>query len=61
MDTGLDANNFNEKGLLTLTLGELTNFYQLSEYVEIDEYLQTCKVMKKLSRAYYAKVDIIYV
>ena len=52
MDAGLDANNFNEKGLPTVTLGTGShNFHQLSEYVEIDEYLQTCKVLEEIVSA----------
>jgi|TARA_A100001015_G_scaffold95070_1_gene105642 tripeptide aminopeptidase len=49
MDAGLDANNFNEKGLPTVTLGTGShNFHQLSEYVEIEEYLQTCLVLEQI-------------
>lgn len=46
MDAGLDANNFNEKGLPTVTLGAGTHhFHQTDEYVEIDEYLAACQVL----------------
>ena len=46
MDAGLDANNFNEKGLPTVTLGTGTHhFHQTDEYIEIDEYLTTCNVL----------------
>ncbi|MBN2704768.1 MAG: M20/M25/M40 family metallo-hydrolase [Pontiellaceae bacterium] len=46
MDAGLDANNFNEKGLPTVTLGSGTHqFHQTDEYIEIDEYLTACKVL----------------
>lgn len=46
MNAGLDANNFNEKGLPTVTLGTGTHkFHQIEEYVEIPEYLQTCEVL----------------
>lgn len=49
MDAGLDANNFNEKGLPTVTLGTgAHNFHQLTEYVEIEEYLQTCTVLEQI-------------
>ncbi len=50
MDAGLDANNFNEKGLPTVTLGSGTHqFHQTDEYVEIDEYLTACKVLLKIA------------
>ena len=46
MDAGLDANNFNEKGLPTVTLGTGSHkFHQLEEYVDIKEYLTTCDVL----------------
>jgi tripeptide aminopeptidase len=49
MDAGLDANNFNEKGLPTVTLGTgAHNFHQLTEYVAIDEYLQTCVILEQI-------------
>ena len=52
MDAGLDANNFNEKGLPTVTLGTgAHNFHQLSEYVLIDEYLKTCQVLQQIVSA----------
>ncbi|MBT8042486.1 MAG: M20/M25/M40 family metallo-hydrolase, partial [Pontiella sp.] len=46
MDAGLDANNFNEKGLPTVTLGTGSHkFHQVEEYVDIREYLFACKVL----------------
>ena len=46
MDAGLDANNFNEKGLPTVTLGTGSHkFHQLEEYVDIKEYLTGCDVL----------------
>ncbi len=46
MDAGLDANNFNEKGLPTVTLGTGThNFHTVDEYVDIKEYLTACNVL----------------
>jgi len=46
MDAGLDANNFNEKGLPTVTLGTGSHkFHQLEEYVDIKEYLAACGVL----------------
>ena len=46
MDAGLDANNFNEKGLPTVTLGTGTHhFHMIGEYVDIREYLATCNVL----------------
>lgn len=46
MDAGLDANNFNEKGLPTVTLGTGShNFHQLAEYVDIKEYLCACDIL----------------
>jgi tripeptide aminopeptidase len=46
MDAGLDANNFNEKGLPTVTLGTGSHkFHQLEEYVDIKEYLTGCEVL----------------
>lgn len=51
MDAGLDANNFNEKGLPTVTLGTGThNFHQVEEYVEISEYLTACEVLLNITR-----------
>ena len=50
MDAGLDANNFNQKGLPTVTLGTgAHNFRQLSEYVVIEEYYTTCRVLEKIT------------
>lgn len=46
MDAGLDANNFNEKGLPTVTLGTGSHkFHQVEEYVNIKEYLAACEVL----------------
>ncbi len=46
MDAGLDANNFNEKGLPTVTLGTGTHhFHTIDEYVDIKEYRTTCAVL----------------
>jgi tripeptide aminopeptidase len=50
MDAGLDANNFNEKGLPTVTLGTGSHkFHQVEEYVDIREYLTACKVLLNIS------------
>ncbi|VGO19819.1 M20/M25/M40 family metallo-hydrolase [Pontiella sulfatireligans] len=55
MDAGLDANNFNEKGLPTVTLGCGSHkFHQLEEYVDIKEFHTACDVLlniANLSRA----------
>lgn len=49
LNAGLDANNFNEKGLPCVTLGTGThNFHSLDEYVDLGEYLQTCKILLQL-------------
>jgi tripeptide aminopeptidase len=51
MDAGLDANNFNEKGLPTVTLGTGSHkFHQLEEYVDIKEYLTTCEILLHIAR-----------
>lgn len=51
MDAGLDANNFNEKGLPTVTLGTGSHhFHQRDEYVEIPEYLTACEVLLNIAR-----------
>ena len=51
MDAGLDANNFNEKGLSTVTLGTGAHkFHQLEEYVDIKEYQTTCAVLVEIVR-----------
>ena len=51
MDAGLDANNFNEKGLPTVTLGTGAHkFHQLEEYVDIREYLTTCSVLLHITK-----------
>ncbi len=51
MDAGLDANNFNEKGLPTVTLGTGSHkFHQVEEYVEIKEYLFACGVLLKIAQ-----------
>ncbi|MBN2684632.1 MAG: M20/M25/M40 family metallo-hydrolase [Pontiellaceae bacterium] len=50
MDAGLDANNFNEKGLPTVTLGSgAHHFHQTDEYVEIGEYLTACQVLLNIA------------
>ena len=50
MDAGLDANNFNEKGLPTVTLGAGShNFHQRDEYVDIEEYLMACQVLLNIA------------
>ncbi len=49
MDAGLDANNFNEKGLPTVTLGTGTHkFHQRDEYIEIKEYLAACEMLLQI-------------
>ena len=51
MDAGLDANPFNEKGLPTVTLGTGTHrFHTVDEYVEIEEYMQTCALLLNIVR-----------
>lgn len=51
MDAGLDANNFNEKGLPTVTLGTGSHkFHQVEEYVDIKEYLLACSVLLNITR-----------
>lgn len=51
MDAGLDANNFNEKGLPTVTLGTGSHkFHQVEEYVEIKEYLLACSILLNITR-----------
>jgi len=51
MDAGLDANNFNEKGLPTVTLGTGSHrFHQVDEYVEIQEYLTACRVLLAITQ-----------
>lgn len=51
MNAGLDANNFNEKGLPTVTLGTGTHhFHTTSEYVDIREYLTTCDILLNIAR-----------
>ncbi len=51
MDAGLDANNFNEKGLPTVTLGTGSHkFHQLEEYVDIKEYLIACDVLLNIAK-----------
>jgi tripeptide aminopeptidase len=50
MDAGLDANNFYEKGLPTVTLGTGSHkFHQVEEYVEISEYLAACEVLLNIT------------
>jgi len=51
MDAGLDANNFNEKGLPTVTLGTGSHkFHQVEEYVDIKEYLTACDVLLNITQ-----------
>ncbi|MDF7798925.1 M20/M25/M40 family metallo-hydrolase [Pontiellaceae bacterium B1224] len=51
MDAGLDANNFNEKGLPTVTLGTGSHkFHQVEEYVDIKEYLLACEVLLNITQ-----------
>jgi len=51
MDAGLDANNFNEKGLPTVTLGTGSHqFHQVDEYVNIKEYLAACEVLLNIAK-----------
>jgi tripeptide aminopeptidase len=51
MDAGLDANNFNEKGLPTVTLGTGSHkFHQVEEYVDIKEYLLACEVLLNITK-----------
>jgi tripeptide aminopeptidase len=51
MDAGLDANNFNEKGLPTVTLGTGSHkFHQIEEYVDIGEYLAACRVLLNITQ-----------
>ena len=51
MDAGLDANNFNEKGLPTVTLGTGSHhFHTIDEYVNIKEYLTACDVLLNIAR-----------
>jgi tripeptide aminopeptidase len=46
MDAGLDANNFNEKGIPVVTLGAgAHNFHTVDEYADINEYLTACTVL----------------
>ena len=43
MDAGLDANNLNEKGIPTVTLGTGTHeFHTIDEFVAVPEYLACC-------------------
>jgi len=51
MDAGLDANNFNEKGLPTVTLGTGSHkFHQVDEYVDIREYLTACEILLNIAQ-----------
>jgi len=51
MDAGLDANNFNEKGLPTVTLGTGAHkFHQVEEYVDIKEYQTACNVLLNIAQ-----------
>ena len=50
MDAGLDANNFNEKGLPVVTLGTGShNFHTVDEYVDIKEYQIACEVLLNIA------------
>ncbi len=50
MDAGLDANNFNKKGLPTVTLGTGAHkFHQVEEYVNIKEYQTGCEVLLNIA------------
>jgi tripeptide aminopeptidase len=50
MDAGLDANNFNEKGLPTVTLGTGSHrFHTVDEYVDIREYLTACRILLNIA------------
>ena len=54
MDAGLDANNFNEKGLPTVTLGTGTHhFHTVDEYVNIKEYLTACEILLNIASCEY--------
>jgi len=51
MDAGLDANNFNEKSLPTVTLGTgAHHFHTVEEYVDIKEYHTACAVLLNIAR-----------
>jgi tripeptide aminopeptidase len=51
MDAGLDANNLNEKGLPTVTLGTGTHhFHTVDEYVDIKEYLTPCNILLHIAQ-----------
>lgn len=51
MNAGLDANNFNEKGLPTVTLGTGSHhFHQTDEYVDIAEYLSVCSILLEITQ-----------
>ena len=51
MDAGLDANNFNEKGLPTVTLGTGSHkFHQVEEYVDLQEYQTACEVLLNITK-----------
>ena len=57
MDAGLDANNFNEKGLPTVTLGTGSHhFHTVDEYVDIKEYLTACEVLLNISCLHGASI-----
>ena len=50
MDAGLDANNLNEKGLPTVTLGTGAHkFHQTAEYVNLKEYYTGCEVLVNIA------------
>jgi tripeptide aminopeptidase len=51
MDAGLDANNFNEKGIPVVTLGTGShNFHTVDEYVDIKEYLTVGNVLLTIAQ-----------
>lgn len=51
MDAGLDANNFNEKGIPVVTLGTGShNFHTVDEYVDIKEYQTACTVLLEIAK-----------
>ncbi len=54
MNAGLDANNFNEKGLPTVTLGTGSHhFHTVDEYVDIREYLTACDVLLNIATSHF--------
>jgi tripeptide aminopeptidase len=58
MDAGLDANNFNEKGLPTVTLGTGSHqFHTVDEYVDIREYLTACEILLNIATGCLGQPD----